>query len=51
MFILPLNYLFSRRDAESAEFTQRIIIHTEPTEQRAQNDACISFAESRWRKT
>ena len=46
MFILPLNYLFSRRDAESAEFTQRIIIHTEPTEQRAQNDACISYAKS-----
>ena len=33
MFILTQNYLFSRRDAESAEFTQRILLfHTEITE-------------------
>ena len=33
MFILTQNYLFSRRDAESAEFTQRIILfHTEIAE-------------------
>ena len=25
--------------------------HTEPTEQRVQNQACLSYAETRWRKT